>query len=86
VSANTERKTVFGERFEKVKIPGPENSKLLFEEVFLEVLAAHGNVAVIAADLDLQTFRYGLAVLIQADHHRCLGTAVADRLDLLEVI
>ena len=84
--ADSDRKIVVGERFEKIRNPGPENTNRLFEEVFLEVLTAHGNITVIAADLDLRTLRYGLAVLIKADHHRRLGTAMADGFDLLVII
>ena len=49
--------------------------------IFLEVLAPHRNIAVVAADLDLRALRDSIAVRVESNHHRGFGATVADRLD-----
>lgn len=49
----------------------------------LEMPAAHGNVAIIAANLHLGAFLHRIAGFIQSDHHGCFRATVTDRFQLL---
>ena len=53
---------------------------------FLEVSAAHRDVALVAADLDLSAFADDAASTVEAHDHGRLLPAVADRLDFVEVV
>jgi hypothetical protein len=55
------------------------------EGVF-EMAAAHGDVAVVAADLDLGAVAHGVAGGVDAEVHRGLAAAVADRFQLGEIV
>ena len=51
-----------------------------------EVAAAHGDVALVAADLDLGAFAHGMAVGAEANVHSCFAAAVADSFEFDEVV
>lgn len=52
----------------------------------LEVLAANGDISLVAANLNLFSLSNRITVRVDAQHHRCLAPAMANRLDLVQVV
>ena len=59
-----------------------ELPRFAFAQALEEMLAAQGDVAVVAADLGLRAGRDGVAVLVDAQVHRRLAAAFANCLEL----
>ena len=50
------------------------------------MLSADGDVAFVAADLDLFSFSNRFSAAVDSQHHGCLASAVANGFDLVERI
>jgi hypothetical protein len=76
------RVRVGGRLFQRIDQLDP----LAAEEHFLEFPAAHRDVTVVAADLDLRTLAHCVAGLVDAHDHGGLAPRVTDRLQFLELV